>query len=103
MMSKNLHQITGLNLSKLRALCVGTVGADPKCGDANLLFWPFSPKPDEIEKNWTERGRTSLAPPRSATVLGMHFESQIIFPLLFVEIDGKQHILLTFKVVYRLP
>ena len=66
-------------------------------------FGHFPRKLHEIEKNWTERGRTSLAPPRSATVLGMHFNSQIIFPLLFVEIDGKQHILLTFKVVYRLP
>ena len=34
-MSKNLHRVIGINLSELRALCLGTVVADHKGGDAN--------------------------------------------------------------------
>ena len=46
----------------LRRVGGGGVGANPQCGCAILLFWPFTRKLRETERNWTEWGRASPAP-----------------------------------------
>ena len=53
----------------------GGGGANHKDGGVNLVFCPISPKSyNETEKNWTQRGRVSLAPPRILQLKGLCME-----------------------------